>query len=126
MSLPYNKNLIPIARNLRKNMTKQEFYLWFYFLKAYPIRLQRQKVIENFIVDFYCHRAALVIEIDGGQHYSEKNILYDEVRTQKLEQYNLKVLRYTNMEIDNHLKEVCSSIDINIKERMIKRSREHA
>lgn len=126
MSLPYNKNLIPIARNLRKNMTKQEFYLWFYFLKDYPIRFQRQKVIENFIVDFYCHRAALVIEIDGGQHYSEKNILYDEVRTQKLEQYNLKVLRYTNMEIDNHLKEVCSSIDINIKERMIKRSREHA
>lgn len=107
-------------------MTKQEFYLWFYFLKDYPIRFQRQKVIENFIVDFYCHQAALVIEIDGGQHYSEKNILYDEARTQKLEQYNLKVLRYTNMEIDNHLKEVCSSIDINIKERMIKRSREHA
>ena len=89
MSLPYNKKLIPIAKELRKSMTKQELFLWSYFLKDYPIRFQRQKVIDNFIVDFYCHKAFLVIEIDGSQHYSENGLAYDDHRTDILSKYNL-------------------------------------
>ena len=111
MSLPYNKKLIPIAKELRKNMTKQEFCLWLYFLKDYPIRFQRQKVIDNFIVDFYCHKALLVIEIDGSQHYSENGLVYDDYRTDVLTKYNLQVIRFTNSEIDKSFKEVCACID---------------
>ena len=70
-------------------MTKQEFCLWLYFLKDYPIRFQRQKVIDNYIVDFYCHKALLVIEIDGSQHYSENGLVYDDYRTDILTKYNL-------------------------------------
>ena len=106
MSLPYNKKLIPIAKELRKSMTKQELFLWSYFLKDYPIRFQRQKVIDNFIVDFYCHKAFLVIEIDGSQHYSENGLAYDDHRTDILSKYNLKVIRFTNTEVDKSFKEV--------------------
>ena len=118
MSLPYNKKFIPIAKELRKNMTKQEFCLWFYFLKDYPIRFQRQKVIDNFIVDFYCHKALLVIEIDGSQHYSENGLVYDNYRTDILTKYKLQVIRFTNSEIDKSFKEVCACIDFNVRNRL--------
>ena len=74
MSLEYNKNLIPRAKELRHNATLQENRLWYDFLSSYPIRFQRQKTIGNFIVDFYSHRAKLVIEIDGGQHYTDDGL----------------------------------------------------
>ena len=72
MSLDYNKKNIILAKNLRKNATPQENHLWYDFLSKYEIRFQRQKAIDNFIADFYCHKAKLVIEIDGSQHRTEK------------------------------------------------------
>ncbi len=72
MSLDYNEKNITLAKNLRKNATKQERHLWYDFLSSYPIRFQRQKAIDQFIADFYCHKAKLVIEIDGSQHGSEE------------------------------------------------------
>ena len=72
MSLEYNEKNITLAQNLRKNATPQENHLWYDFLSKYEIRFQRQKAIDNFIADFYCHKAKLIIEIDGSQHYTEK------------------------------------------------------
>ena len=74
MSLDYNKKNITLARNLRKNATPQENHLWYRFLAKYEIRFQRQKAIDDFIADFYCHRAKLIIEIDGAQHYTEHGL----------------------------------------------------
>ena len=74
MSLTYQKNLIPRAKELRANATRHENHLWYDFLRTYPIRFQRQKTIDRFIVDFYCHRAKLVIELDGSQHFTEEGL----------------------------------------------------
>ena len=111
MSLEYNKNNISLAKNLRKNSTPQENHLWYDFLSKYAIRFQRQKAIDNFIADFYCHRARLVIEIDGSQHYTEQGIQKDEFRTYILEGYNLKVIRFANLQIDTNFHGVCEYID---------------
>lgn len=91
--MKHNKILTPYARELRKNMTKQERHLWYDFLRNYPVRFLRQKIIENYIVDFYCSKANLVIEIDGGQHYQDKNIISDELRTKTLEQYSKNIFQ---------------------------------
>ena len=79
--LKYNKDLIAYAKELRKNMTPWEMKLWNWFLREYPIRFQRQKVIDNYIVDFYCAKARLVIELDGGGHYTDEQMQYDATRT---------------------------------------------
>jgi len=120
MSLPYNKNLIASARRLRANMTRQEKHLWYDFLSGYSPRFQRQKTISNFIVDFYCHEAKLVIELDGGQHYSENGLGYDAQRTAILESFGLSVLRVTNYDVDNNFAEACALIDSVIIERIAK------
>lgn len=109
--MKHNKVLTPYAKNLRKNMTKQEKHLWYDFLRTYRLRFLRQKVIENYVVDFYCSKAKLVIEIDGGQHYTEEAMEYDKKRTEILEGYRLKVIRFTNLDIDNNFEGVCNSID---------------
>ncbi|MGN0563065.1 MAG: endonuclease domain-containing protein, partial [Candidatus Fimenecus sp.] len=87
--LKYNKDLIAYAKELRKNMTPWENKLWNWFLRDYPIRFQRQKVIDNYIVDFYCAKARLVIELDGGGHYTGEQMQYDANRTEILEKYGL-------------------------------------
>ena len=115
MSLIYNKNNISLAKNLRKNATLQENHLWYDFLSTYEIRFQRQKAIDNFIVDFYCHKASLVLEIDGSQHYSEEGIQNDNFRTEILNDYNLTVIRFTNHQIDTNFKGVCAYIDATVK-----------
>lgn len=117
MSLSYNGKLIPRAKELRKNMTKQEKHLWYDFLSKYPVRFQRQKTIDNYIVDFYCASAKLVIELDGSQHYEENHMEYDHERTKKLEEYGLKVVRFTNREIDTQFENVCRFIDDEINKR---------
>ena len=111
MSLDYNKNNIILAKNLRKNATKQENHLWYDFLSKYEIRFQRQKSIDNFIADFYCHEAKLIIEIDGSQHYTEKGKQKDEFRTEILEDYGLTVIRFTNQQINTNFRGVCNYID---------------
>ena len=114
-----NKNLLENARELRHNMTRQEKHLWYDFLSNYPIKIYRQRIIDNFIADFYCHQARLVIEIDGSQHYTPENLIYDKKRTSVLKKYGLFVLRFTNMDVDNEFDSVCHVIDKTIKERIL-------
>ncbi|MBQ2743860.1 MAG: endonuclease domain-containing protein [Oscillospiraceae bacterium] len=117
MSLTYKKNLIPLAKVLRKNMTKQEQHLWYDFLRKSPLRFQRQKVIDGYIADFYCHSAKLVIEIDGSQHYTDKALEYDEERTSVINSYGIEVLRFTNRDIDTRFKDVCMTIHEKIQQK---------
>ena len=111
----YNKANIPLAKDLRKNMTPWERKLWYDFLRYYPIRFQRQKAIGSYIVDFYCAKAGLVIELDGGGHYDPKQTEKDEIRTKELEAMNLRVLRFCNLDIDRNFSGVCESIDLAVK-----------
>ena len=101
-------------------MTRQEKHLWYDFLKDYPIKIYKQRVIDNFIVDFYCHKAAIVIEVDGFQHRTYEGMLYDEKRTEFLEKYTLQVVRFSNEDIDNRFDMVCKNIDIIIQSRISK------
>ncbi len=111
----YNRNNIPLAKTLRKNMTPWERKLWHLFLKIYPVRFQRQKAIGNYIADFYCAKARLVIELDGGGHYTAEQQKADTVRTQQLESMNLTVLRFCNLDIDREFQNVCEQIDRAVK-----------
>ena len=106
-----NKEFTKLSQQLRKRMTKEESLLWHCFLKKYPLRFRRQYVIGNYIVDFYCHQAQLVIEIDGSQHFTQHEIEKDLVRTKYLEKQGLRVLRFTNLEVNRQFYEVCSAID---------------
>ena len=119
MSLKYNKDNIVLAKNLRKAATKQEKHLWYDFLANHPIRFQRQKAIGEYIADFYCHDAKLVIELDGSQHYTDKGLENDKLRTAELEKLGLLVLRFANENIDKGFDDVCSIIDKTVVERMV-------
>ena len=116
MSLDYNQKNIHLAKELRKNSTKEEKHLWHDFLSNYQPRFQRQKAIDNFIVDFYCHKAGLIIEIDGSQHYTSEGKESDAFRTERLERYDLTVIRFTNHQINNNFDGVCWFIDKTISE----------
>lgn len=111
MDRKHNVKLTSNAKNLRKQMTKEERRLWYDFLSSYPTRFLRQKVIDNYIADFYCNAAKLVIEIDGSQHYEEKGLLKDKIRTERIESRNLTVIRIPNNEVNNNFKGVCEYID---------------
>ena len=111
MSLEYNKKNVALAKNLRNNATPEENHLWYDFLSKYTPRFQRQKVIDDFIVDFYCHKAKLVIEIDGSQHHANEGKVRDEFRTEILEGYDLKVIRFSNQQIKNEFYSVCEYIN---------------
>ena len=115
MPLSYNGKNTILAKNLRKNATKQENHLWYDFPRNYEIKFQRQRTIDNFIADFYCQKANLIIEIDGSQHYSIEGIQKDNFRTEKLKQYGLTVIRFTNEQIDYNFYEVCEFIDETVK-----------
>ncbi|MBQ6929623.1 MAG: endonuclease domain-containing protein [Oscillospiraceae bacterium] len=116
--IEYNKNNISLARVLRKNMTKQERKLWFEFLREYPLRFQRQKAIGEYIVDFYCAKARVVVEIDGSQHYEDKAVQADIKRTDYLKSKGLKVLRFSNFDIEDNMRGVCEMIDAVVKESL--------
>ena len=92
----YNKENIPLAKALRENMTPWERKLWYDFLRNYPVRFQRQKAIGNYIADFYCAKARLIIELDGGGHYTTEQRIKDEQRTNDLNAMNLTVVRICN------------------------------
>ena len=111
----YNKANVPLARGLRKNMTKWERKLWYEFLRSYPLRFQRQKPIGNYIADFYCAKAHFVIELDGGGHYTEEQIRKDAVRTEDLENMGIHVVRILNRDIDKNFRGVCEYIDMLVK-----------
>ena len=115
MERKHNTKLTCNAKALRKNMTKEERHLWYDFLRSYPVRFLRQKVIDNYIADFYCHEARLIIELDGSQHYEEKGLIKDKIRTEKIESRNLTVIRIPNNEINNNFRGVCEYIDWRVK-----------
>lgn len=112
----YDKKLKSQADELRKNMTQQEWNLWYFYLRNHRLKWYRQRIIDRFIVDFYCHAAKLVIEIDGKQHYTDQGIVYDTERTQVLQGYGLKVLRYTNQQLVDNFQEVCWDIERNLQQ----------
>lgn len=106
----YNKNLTKYSQTLRREMTPQERHLWYDFLKDLPIVVKRQKVIENYIVDFYCASKKIVIEIDGSQHFEETGKSEDKRRDKTLNDKEIKVLRYSNYEINTAFDSVCEDI----------------
>lgn len=91
-------------------MTKEERHLWYDFLRTYPVRFLRQKIIDGYIVDFYCHQARLIIELDGSQHFEDKGLAADSTRTESIESRNLTVIRIPNNEINRNFKAVCEYI----------------
>ena len=117
MNIPKDNTKLEAARKLRREMTPHERKLWYLFLQKYPVKIYKQRIIGRFIVDFYCASAKLVIEIDGSQHYEEQGMAYDTERSVVLESYGLKVVRYSNREIDREFSAVCQQIDDIIKER---------
>ena len=106
-----NNSLLTNARSLRKEMTKQERHLWYDFLRYYPVKIYKQRIIDNYIVDFYCAKARLVIELDGSQHYTADGLAYDAIRTAVLEKYHLYVMRFSNTDVDKNFEGVCLTID---------------
>ena len=111
MQRKHNKDIVPTEKMLRKNMTKEEKHLWYDFLRTYPIRFSRQKVLGRYIADFYCAGAKLIIELDGLGHYTEEGKRHDEERTAFLEEYGLTVIRIPNTEIHKNFRGVCEYID---------------
>ena len=111
----YNRSNIPLAKTLRKNMTPWERKLWYEFLRNYPVRFQRHKAIGNYIVDFYCAKAKLVLELDGGGHYAANQAEKDALRTAQLESMDLTVLRICNSDIDRNFRGVCEYIDSTVQ-----------
>ena len=116
MERKHNPSLTVNARKLRREMTKEERHLWYDFLRDYPVRFLRQKVIDNYIVDFYCNKARLIIELDGTQHYEGDGP--DKIRTKKLEHRNLMVMRIPNNEIMHNFSSVCEYIDLIVQQRV--------
>ena len=112
-----NKELRTNAQNLRKNMTKEEAHLWYQCLCRAKYRFRRQYVIGNYIVDFYCHQARLVIELDGSQHYTPEEMEYDRKRTAYLESQGLKVMRFSNLDVMRQFRRVCEAVDMAVKDR---------
>jgi very-short-patch-repair endonuclease len=111
--LPYNGNLKQLSRLLRENMTDAERHLWAKIrmkqLKGY--QFYRQKPIGDYIVDFFCPRAKLVIEVDGSQHFLDEMTEYDRIRDEYLSSLGLRVLRFTNTDVLTHIEGVVESIE---------------
>jgi very-short-patch-repair endonuclease len=116
----YNKNLKLPSRDLRNNMTDAEQWLWQRLRRKQILGLQfyRQKPILNFIVDFYCSAAKLVIECDGGQHYTEEGSSADQIRDQALSELGLVVLRFSNRQILTEIDGVVEKIYCVVEQRL--------
>ena len=114
MNKTKNEKLTPNAKTLRKNMTKEERRLWYDFLKGLSVTVNRQKVIGDYIVDFYCASAKLAIELDGSQHYEQRGREQDKIRDEFLTSLGIKVLRYSNLDITRNFAGVCTDILQNI------------
>ena len=118
MQSKHNKQLVPLAKQLRKEMTKEERHLWYDFLRTYSVRFSRQKVLGKYIADFYCAEAKLVIELDGSQHYEDCNAEKDAERTTFLESYGLTVIRIPNNEVSRNFRGVCEYIDAAVRQSL--------
>ena len=118
MQSKHNKQLVPFAKQLRKEMTKEERHLWYDFLRSHPVRFSRQKVLGKYIADFYSAEAQLIIELDGSQHYEADEIQKDADRTAFLEGYGLTVIRIPNNEVNRNFRGVCEYIDATVKQSL--------
>ena len=118
MERKYNPKIIPAAKMLRKNMTKEERHLWYDYLRTHKARFSRQKVLGKYIADFYSAQSKLVIELDGGGHYTEEAKKYDDERTAFLEAYGLTVVRIPNNEVNNNFRGVCDYIDLMVEQSL--------
>ncbi len=118
MHRKHNKQLVPLAKHLRREMTKEERHLWYDFLRSYSVRFSRQKVLGKYIVDFYSAEAKLVIELDGSQHYEPDEMQYDADRTAFLEEYGLRVIRIPNNEVTGNFQGVCEYIDAAVRQSL--------
>ena len=118
----YNKTLKDKATHLRNNMTFPEKKIWYEFLRKLDIPINRQKIIDIYIVDFYCSKANLVIEIDGDTHFSDEEIEFDKKRTTRLESLGFKVIRFNNNEIINNF-DNCAEEILSIFEKELKVNR---
>ncbi len=112
MTIPKDNNLLENARRLRREMTPHERKLWYLFLRKYPVKIYKQRIIGRFIVDFSCASARLVIELDGSQHYESQGLAYDSERSEFLTALGVEVLRFSNREIDREFHGVCAQIDL--------------
>ena len=124
MQSKHNKQLVPFAKQLRKEMTKEERHLWYDFLRTYPVRFSRQKVLGKYIADFYSTEAKLVIELDGSQHYEDSNVGKDAERSAFLEGYGLTIIRIPNNEITRNFRGVCGYIDTAVKQSLSQKSKD--
>ena len=124
MEYKHNKQLVALAKQLRKEMTKEERHLWYDFLRAYPVRFSRQKILGKYIADFYSAEAKLVIELDGSQHYEDGNLQKDAERSAFLESYGLKVIRIPNREVTQNFDGVCEYIDHIVKQSLSQKSKD--
>ena len=118
MEYKHNKALVPYAKQLRKDMTKEERHLWYDFLRKHPVRFSRQKVLGHYIADFYSAETKLVIELDGSQHYEDNGAAKDAERTAFLESYGLRVIRIPNNAINQNFRGVCEYLDAEIKQSL--------
>jgi len=118
MDRKHNSKIVPFAKELRKNMTKEERHLWYDFLRGYPLKFTRQKVLGKYIADFYCAKANIVIELDGYQHYEDEGLINDEKRTAYLEQYGIKVIRVSNLDVLRNFEVVCMYIDNEVNQSL--------
>ena len=123
MQPKHNKELTPLAKQLRSEMTKEERHLWYDFLRTYPIRFSRQKVLGRYIVDFYSAKAKLVIELDGSQHYETDRVEKDAERTAFLNGYGLQVIRIPNHEVNENFEGVCAYIDAVVRRQFLSQLR---
>ena len=117
-NLSYDGRNKAFAQKLRREMTKQERHLWYDYLRTCPAKFHRQKQFGYYIVDFYCAALQLVIEIDGSQHYEPEERARDEAWTAYLNSIGLKVVRFSNHDVDAHFESVCATIDNMIREGM--------
>ena len=118
MTIPKDNSQLENARRLRREMTSHERKLWYLFLRKYPVKIYKQRIIGKFIVDFYCASAKLVIEVDGFQHYEPQGMAYDAERSAFLSALGLNVLRFSNRDIDRDFRGVCEQIDMTIQKRL--------
>jgi cyclase len=109
-----------LAKQLRNNQTEAERFLWEHlkYINIKGIRFKRQHPVLYFIADFYCHKAKLIIEVDGGYHNLPEQYLYDKSRDVELEELGLKVIRFTNEEVMNNIELVLKTIENEIEDRI--------
>ena len=118
MPIPKDNSQLENARRLRREMTPHERKLWYLFLRKYPVKIYKQRIIGKFIVDFYCASAKLVIEVDDSQHYEPQGVAYDAERSAFLSALGLDVLRFSNRDIDRDFRGVREQIDFTIQKRL--------